>query len=233
MKITSWIPSYVSINLVTPVLLLCSFILLLLTCLSAPIIPIVDFFRLTTVPTRGQRSPQATMYYGLAGYCLISKLPFRGAHSDTVCVDTGIGYSLTAPTQLPMGPSFAVNAMKRSLSTSLVLNPVACGVTFVAFVVSLFGFRTKSYKPSRFVQTAVLTTTILAALLTTTAFVVDAMVASHVQNRINSNTAQLSVDWGSAVWITLSALFVTWSATITSSADMVGCWGRNRRVNKY
>lgn len=72
----------------------------------------------------------------------------------------------------------------------------------MAFVVTLFTVHKVVRETRLWVSHATIWTTILASLLTTAAFVVNAVIAGYVESSIEPNTV-FSVDWGSGVCIRL------------------------------
>ena len=68
----------------------------------------------------------------------------------------------------------------------------------MAFVVSLFAVRRVLHETSLGASYATIWTTAIAAILSTAAFVVDAIVAGHIEDEIEPSPV-FSVDWGIGV----------------------------------
>ncbi|KAK7693630.1 hypothetical protein QCA50_003199 [Cerrena zonata] len=240
-----WTRRLVPTSIATPVLLFISFLFLFLSSLSSPIIDTLDFFRIHTrltgaTPLSGippSQTRRATIYFGLSGFCLVPENPASNTLSpfqlpiERACIDAGVGYSFS--TSVNLGPFSTPNAQRlrsilaHSLSESLVLNPIACAFIFVAFVVSLFAVRRVGYESRLWASHATTWTTVLAALLTTAAFIIDAVVAGHVKSSLESSPT-FSVDWGNGVWIVLVATILMWIATSVSIFSLI----RGRRTRK-
>jgi hypothetical protein len=87
-----------------------------------------------------------------------------------------------------------------SLYLKLTFPSPACGLTFLALLVSLFMLRRGSAGTTSRVSSAL--TTIfggLAALVTTVVFLIDVSLVAIVKNKIDSS--DLSLNWGNAVCI--------------------------------
>lgn len=102
--------------------------------------------------------------------------------------------------------------VSKTLTAALVLHPIACGLAFVSFIVTLFAlFRRRRHfqthgteRDGRSRFTAIITFVILlpAALLTTVAFIIDIVSVAVARNKLrDALNDSLSVDlvWDSAV----------------------------------
>ncbi|KAF8078042.1 pali-domain-containing protein [Lyophyllum atratum] len=102
-------------------------------------------------------------------------------------------------------------------TAALVLHPIAAGLTFLAFLISLFILRRGSNGTSRLPSFCTLGVGLLAAVLTT----------SVVRHRVrDASDGDLQLNWGNAVWMTLGATIALWLAMVGACAGVCACGGR-------
>jgi uncharacterized membrane protein len=95
------------------------------------------------------------------------------------------------------------NEISEGSTAALVLHPIACGLTFLAFVFALLLIRRGYYgerasRPASFIS---LGTALLAAFLTTIAFLIDAIVVGVVKSEVRKDTdGVVTLNWGNAVF---------------------------------
>ncbi|KZO97917.1 pali-domain-containing protein [Calocera viscosa TUFC12733] len=210
-------------RLLTPFLWFASFILLLLATLSAPIIPHIFLLSATadiTGSVLGVQAGQASesVWFGVWGWC-------AGEASFTVLGDTHelvaaqcsarhLGYTLDPAVeeilQLTNSASDA-NLILKGVTTALVLHPIACGLAFLAWVLSFYLLLRP--QGSSFSLCAVLPAAWLAGLLTTIAFVVDVVFVAVARSKVwNASSGTVSIGFGNAVWMVLGAMIAAWLA---------------------
>ena len=102
----------------------------------------------------------------------------------------------------------------------LVLHPIACGLTFLALVLSLFMLR-RTAGTTRGASLFTLLASLLAALLTTTAFLIDVILVAIVRHRVRKETdGDVSLTWGNAVWMALGATIALWLAILGATCGL-------------
>ncbi|EAU88452.1 hypothetical protein CC1G_11924 [Coprinopsis cinerea okayama7 len=232
---------------VTPFLLFAAFLLLLLVTLSAPIIDAIYLFRLaidtgTSFPGSGATG---AVRFGVFGYCVSdvqASILGIGVDRDARCSSTRLGYTIDETVARVLRAEDIRDLVSRTTTAAFVLNPIATGLTFFAFVVSLFMLRRDTaFSQSRFGSTTVKTTRtsriasfvtfalgLLAALAATTAFLINVVIVAVVRNRLSDATDSVTLNWGNAVWMTLGAAVALWIAVIGAIWG-VCCGGRRRK----
>ncbi|KAF9257277.1 hypothetical protein L218DRAFT_1019255 [Marasmius fiardii PR-910] len=178
----------------TSVLLFIAFLLLLLVSLSVPIIKSIYLFRFTISATLLRSGVVGAINFGVWGSC---------------------SPALTASKLEDL-----IGIITKTITGVLILHPIACALTFLALLITLFMLRRGSSQTSRLPMFFTLGT----ALLTTVVFLIDVIVISVTRRRINSLAAdKVILEYGNAIWMTGGAALGTWFA-------MVGIWiGRRSR----
>ncbi|KIM62419.1 hypothetical protein SCLCIDRAFT_119452 [Scleroderma citrinum Foug A] len=188
-------------------LLLAALIMLLLVTLSVPIIKTIYLFRLVAQDSIAivDASANATATFGVWGYC-ISALQASQANS-------------------------IANSISRTSTFVLVLHPIACGFTFVAYLIAVYTYIQRrhvsriSVKPLPPILLFISTT--FAAILSLVVFAIDAGVVGTLRKTVHDDTDGLvTLTWGNGIWVTLGAaialvtcLFCQWRR--------FGCCGRH------
>jgi len=212
----------------TPILLFAAFILLLLISLSVPIIKTIYLFQLSAHVSAGivDSAVSGFVKFGVWGYCISPvQVTVLGIHRNTAaeCTKPSLGYTFDKAVGNALHVSGFENLISRTTTAALVLHPVACSLTFLALLVSLFMLRRSSGTSRVF---SALTTIFggLAALVTTVVFLIDVSLVAIVKNRIDSS--DLTLNWGNAVWMALGATIAIWVSIAGA------CWGIIARRHK-
>jgi hypothetical protein len=104
--------------------------------------------------------------------------------------------------------------ISKTLTAVLVLHPIACGLAFLAFVLSLLMLR-RTAGTTRGSALATMITSLLAAIVTTVVFLIDVILVAVVRKRVHDKTDGIvSLTWGNAVWMALGATVALWLAII-------------------
>ncbi|KAI0673087.1 pali-domain-containing protein [Trametes maxima] len=205
---------------ITPLLLFVAFLLLLLVSLSLPIVKSIFLFRLAANSSASFLGSSATgqARFGVWGYC-----------TSAITIDARLGYQFDPTVARALHVNGFTNTISRTLSAVLVLHPIACALTFLALVASLFITRRRS--PHTISRPAALTTLglgLLAAVVTTIIFLVDVIFVAVIRHRINDEShGVLQLSWGNAVWLALGATIALWGAVVSNCAGICG-FGRRR-----
>ncbi|KAJ7489811.1 pali-domain-containing protein [Mycena galericulata] len=223
-----------AIGLLTPVLLLVSFILLLLVTLSIPIIKSIFLFRLTAAASSSllDSSASGSVSFGVFGYCTSGiDTSIIGINHDTAaeCSKTHLGYTFDSTVAKALHVSGFENLISKSLTAVLALHPVVAALTFVTLLISLFMLRRGSNGTSRLPSLLALIMGLLTAVLTTVVFLIDVILVAVVRSHVHKDTdGALTLTWGNAVWMTLVATILLWIANVGACAGV--CGGNRRRT---
>ncbi|KAJ7905392.1 pali-domain-containing protein [Mycena olivaceomarginata] len=222
----------IQLGLLAPALFFVAFLLLLLATLSVPIIKSIFLFRLTASASSGllHSSASTSVVFGVWGYCTSGvDVSIIGVDHDTAgeCSKRHLGYTFDNTVSEVLHVSGLENDISKSLTGVLALHPVVVALTFVTFLISLFMLRRGANGTSRLPSLLALGMGILTAVLTTIVFLIDCIVVAVVRHKVHqASDGALTLNWGSAVWLTLTAAILLWIANVGSCA---GVWGGNRR----
>jgi len=228
-------------TIITPSLLFIAFLLLLLVTLSVPIIKTIYLFNLSANVSTLLESGSGNIRFGVFGWCT-SGLDVSGIVSDSVtaaeCSKAHLGYTFdsTVASDLHVDSNELANIISKTTTAVLVLHPIACALTFVTFLISLFMLRRGSNGTSRLPSFLTLGFGILATLLTTIVFLIDVILVAVVRNRIKNDTdGDVTLNWGNAVWMALGATIALWLAMVGACGGICACGthNRTRRSEKY
>ncbi|KAF8921404.1 actin cortical patch SUR7/pH-response regulator pali [Mucidula mucida] len=243
----------------TPLLFFLAFLLLLLVSLSVPITKTIFLFRLTSNISSGlvKSSVSGSATFGVWGYCVsaieVSIAAFDDS-SSAFCSSAKLGYTfdqnvakaLYVLQVCSMHPFKVItisqvddftDLISRTTAAALVLHPVACGLSFLALLVSLFMLRRGDNGGiSRVVSLLTLGAGLLSAILTTIVFLIDVIMVAVIRNKVHDHSdGDLEMNWGNAVWMALGATIALWLAMAGSCAGICACGTRyrNRKDGKY
>jgi len=137
-----------------------------------------------------------------------------------VCYGPKLGYDIPSDiTNLAGLSSGVVNAIEKALTVILVLHPVACGLSFIGFILALF-------LGPHGIAIGTLIVSIVTGILTAVVFAIDLALVLVARKEITDLTAfHLRVDFGAGVWMVLVSLIATWTAVVFLSARACYCCG--------
>jgi len=213
---------------ITPLLCFVAFLLLFLVSLSVPIIKTIYLFSLSANASSSlfDASANGSVRFGVWGYCISSTdVSVFGISHGTAghCSKAKLGYNLDSTVSTVLHVNGLENVISRTLTAALVLHPIACALTFLALLASLFIFRRSTGRVSRIASLLTVCTGLLAALFTTIVFLIDVIFVAIVRHRINNATdGELNLNWGAAVWMTLGATIALWVALVGAFAGLFG-----------
>lgn len=114
----------------------------------------------------------------------------------------------------------SLDAISRTVTTVLILHPIACALAFLAFLCSLLLLRRRA-GISRGAALATLIATLLAALLATAVFLLDVVLVAVVRSHVRDQTdGAVSLTWGNAVWMALGATVALWLALLGAACGL-------------
>ncbi|KAK0728607.1 actin cortical patch SUR7/pH-response regulator pali, partial [Lasiosphaeria miniovina] len=190
-------------------LLFVSTILLIIVCISAPVVHDIAILKveLGNRPT----SQHATVTFGTFGWCI------NNVDGDT-CSSSHVGYSPADVINSQDNTQFSDYARDttRALTKAMVLHPIACGISFIAFLLALGAGVLGSFLAS--------VVAFLAFLLTAIITIIDFVAFAVVRNNINDNGTGAAAYFSTAIWCLLAAAILLLLATIV--VFLTCCSGR-------
>ena len=137
-----------------------------------------------------------------------------------VCYGPRLGYDIPPEITNLVGVSPSlVNAIEKVLSVVLILHPVACGLSFIGFILAIF------LGPHR-IAIGTLIVSIVTGLSTALVFAIDLALVLVARKEITDVTAfHFRIDFGAGVWMMLVSLIATWTAVVLLSARACYCCG--------
>ncbi|TRM61896.1 hypothetical protein BD626DRAFT_405068 [Schizophyllum amplum] len=190
-------------SVVSPLLTFAAFVLLLLVSLSTPIIKSIHIFSVTSDVTTSIFNTDVGVSgyadFGVWGYC-----------TSDITVSGVSGYEDT---------------ISKGTTAALVLHPIACGLTFLAFLVSLLMvFRARVEGTARFASICSLVWGILAAILTTAVFLIDIIFVAIVRNKVRDESDnEVDLHFDNAIWMVLGAAVALWLSLIGGCCGVCAC----------
>ncbi|KAF8163212.1 actin cortical patch SUR7/pH-response regulator pali [Crassisporium funariophilum] len=216
-----------------PLLVFAAFVLLLLVSLSTPIIHVIYLFRLTANVGSSTSGANGSVNFGVWGYCVSTiRVAVVGINRNKngQCSPARLGYTFDSTVANALNADEIENSISRTVTAALVLHPIACGLTFLTLLISLFILRRGSNGTSRLPSLLTLGIGSLAAILTTAVFLIDVIAVAIVRKRVrDASDGDLDLVWGNGVWMTLGAAVALWLAMLGACCGICGCGGRRHR----
>ncbi|KAK4899367.1 hypothetical protein LTR27_003100 [Elasticomyces elasticus] len=179
-------------------LLFISSILLLFTTISAPIINHVSMLRVTLNNQTDIR--HSSISFGTFGYCILDVPPNNAEHDW--CTKRSIGYE---PADLiaridKKELSEVASGTSDGLTRVMVLHPIVCGLSFLAFLAAL-----GSGVIGSLVGALIAFVTWVLVLV---ALAVDFSIFGIIRSHVNNDRSGIRASFGSGIWLLLAS-FVT------------------------
>ncbi|KAK0613465.1 SUR7/PalI family-domain-containing protein [Immersiella caudata] len=180
-------------------LLLAATVLLIVTCISAPVVHDIGLLK---VDLDDSRVNHRTVAFGTFGYCI------NDPNQPDDCSPSRVGYSPAAVMNIVDGTEFSDYSedTTRALTRAMVLHPIACGLNFIAFLLALGAGVVGSLLASL--------VALLAFLVTAVALIIDFVMFSIIRNNVNDNISNAHAYFGEAAWTTLVAAICSLVATV-------------------
>jgi len=220
----------------TPFLNFAAFLLLLLVTLSVPIIKDIYLFRLTPNASFSNNlvsGASGSVKFGIWGYCTSGLKGSALGFTKTVaneCSPKKLGYSIDGRVSQLLGVDRFVNITSKALTAVLVLHPIACGLAFIAMVLSFIMARPTN-GTTRFSSLMTLIANLLAAFLTTAVFVIDVVLVAVVRHHVRDETRNnVTAKYGNGVWMVLGAMIALWLGIITATCGIFQLRRHRRKV---
>ncbi|KAL2757939.1 hypothetical protein ACRALDRAFT_1061202 [Sodiomyces alcalophilus JCM 7366] len=193
-------------------LLLAATVLLVVSSVTAPTVSYISLFTVDL----GRGDEEIT--FGTFGWCV------RGI-SNRGCSSTSIGYSPTDIITAVEGTEFSDvrQSTVEALTNVMILHPIAAGISFIGFLLSLGSGMFGSFLASLVAG--------LAFLVTTVVLICDFVWISAVRNNVNDDddggSPSSSARYGAALWCVLVAAVCSLVASVILFVTC--CSGRSKR----
>lgn len=197
-------------------LLFSAMILLIVTCISAPVIHNLSIMKITynSGSSRGSfgggsssSSDNTGITFGTFGYCILHE------NSADSCSKAAVGYNAaqvlrSSNSNLDISDSVAATA--NSLTKVMILHPVACGMSFLAFMMALGAGVVGSFMAAIVAALTFLVT----VLVMITDFIGFATLMHAVNDAADDNNLSVKAEWGACAWTTLVSAVCNLIATV-------------------
>ncbi|KAI1826084.1 pali-domain-containing protein [Xylaria intraflava] len=184
-------------------------VLLIITDISAPVVSDISLLKIeldaNTRSFRHDNNDLGTITFGTFGYCTRDI-----STSGTACSKSHVGYDPVRVVENSLGDvsfSDAAHDTARALTKVMVLHPIATGLAFISFFLSLGA----GFVGSFIAALGAFLTFIVVLVVLITDFVSFAIVRSAVND---SRSNRVSASWGAASWTTLVAAILTLLASV-------------------
>lgn len=199
-------------------LLFSAAVLLIITCISAPVVHDISLLRVDFLQrtVSGVRSHVA---FGTFGWCVNSD------NDPDDCSASQVGYSPAGVLASEYGVDFSDYAIDttRALTKAMVMHPIACGLNFIAFMLSLGAGMVGSLLASL--------VALLAFIITAVAVIIDFVLFSVVKSNVQENSEFANAYYGNAAWTILASAICSLLGTII--VFLTCCSGRlHKRRNR-
>lgn len=187
-------------------LLFASAILLLITTISAPVIPDISLLKVMLTNKTDIRHSSVT--FGTFGHCVLDVAPIQT--DQDWCTGKHIGYNPADIMATIDSTSFstAQKDTTKALTRVMVLHPVACGLAFIAFLLALgAGFCGAIFAAATAIVTWIITVVVLA-----TDFTLFGIIKNHVNG--SSDTSGSKASFGPGIWTELAAMILLLLGTL-------------------
>ncbi|KAI1186161.1 pali-domain-containing protein [Nemania serpens] len=202
-------------------------VLLIITDISAPVVSDISILKVELGTNRRSTLFKddddniPTITFGTFGYC-------TSGVADSGCSSSRIGYDPVAVIQHSVNDvSFSTYAhdTARSLTKVMVLHPVATGLAFISFALSLGA----GFVGSFLAALGAFITFVVVLVVVVTDFVSFAIVRSAV----NDSSSSVVASWGPAAWTTLVAAILCLLATVILLFTCCSARIHRRRESRY
>ncbi|CZT18063.1 related to palI protein [Ramularia collo-cygni] len=177
-------------------LLFTSSILLLFVTLSAPIINHLGLLRIQL--GNSTKAHDFNLVFGTFGYCTLNAMP----NGNDVCTGRHIGYEPAALMARIDNTGFdsLSGGTSDAFTRIMILHPIACGVAFIAFLLSMGGGIIGSLAGAL--------TAFVAWILTIIVLATDFTLFGVVRNHVNHDATDSEAYFGSAIWMLVASFMM-------------------------
>ncbi|KAK8049208.1 pH-response regulator protein palI/RIM9 [Apiospora phragmitis] len=183
-------------------LLLAATVLLIVTCISAPVVNHLSVLKVRINDANEQ--DRGTIDFGTFGYCVDNV-----DSSINGCTRSHVGYNAAALVQQVPGSNIDLSDASaktaNALTKVMILHPIACGLSFIAFLLALGAGILGSFLASM--------VALLAFLVTLVVLITDFVGLALLRNAINKSD-QATARYGAAAWTLLASAVCNLLATL-------------------
>ncbi|MCJ1291887.1 hypothetical protein MMC34_003435 [Xylographa carneopallida] len=178
------------------IFLLSASILLLITTISAPVIG--DIAILKVMLTNQSTIRHSSITFGTFGHCVLDVAP--AATDQDYCYPKSIGYSPAAIMAQIDGTGFSetASASADGLTYAMILHPIACGIAFIAFLLSIGAGVVGSLLGALVAA--------LAWIITLVAMAIDFALFGIIKDHVNSDGSGSNAYYSTGMWTILAAM---------------------------
>jgi len=206
-------------------LLLAATVLLLITTISSPIINDIPILKVVLTNQSDVRNSSVT--FGTFGYCILDAAP-AGSDQDW-CTGKHIGYNPADVMSRIEGTDFSTASTdtSKALTRMMVLHPVACGLAFIAFLLSVGS----GICGALFASIVSALTWVITVIVMATDFTLFGIVKNHVNKDGSGSHAYYST----GMWTILAAMICLFFATfiVFFTCFSARMHRKNERVAKH
>lgn len=190
-----------------------AFLLLLLVSVSLPVTKTIKYFTLSLDMTSGTFATgvKGSVSFGNYGYCYSDIIVKVVGITNTVpgeCSKVKLGFKFDQRLVDLLRLQDLQDAINGGLTFALVVNPIACGFTFLTLIFAIwFAFRHK-HGLAPLILGAI--SGLIAAILATIAFVVNYVIMSVTKKNVEKINDSLHLSYGQTTWMTLAAMILLW-----------------------
>jgi len=187
-------------------LLFAAAVLLLITTISAPVVN--DWSMLKVTLTNSSTLRHSSVTFGTFGYCT---LDVAGPKTDQdSCSGSHIGYNPAAIIASADKTTFnhAQEDTTKALTRVMVLHPIVCGMSFIAFLLALGSGICGALLAALFSAL----TWVLCVVVLATDFTLFGIIKNHV-NSSSKDTSGSHATFGVAIWTLLAAMILLFFGT--------------------
>jgi len=202
-------------------LFLASFILLILSTITAPLNKSFYLLKFDTYDS-GATKPTGRIEFGSFGYCVLTYsstvLGVFSTPQQVSCSGSTLGYKFDSILLSLPNFSNAANVIPKNLTYALILHPVSMALSILA----LLSFLAVYVRPTRTWYMSAIGFGWTATAAAFSAFIVDYSLYMVSKSRVKKDTGnQQGIEVGNAVWFTMVAWILLFAAS-------VGTMGRAR-----
>jgi len=173
-------------------------ILLLITTISAPVINDIAILKVTLTNSSALRHSSVT--FGTFGHCVLDVAP---ANTDQdYCSGRKIGYSPASIMNAIDGTGFSIaaSATADGLTNTMILHPIACGLAFIAFLLSIGAGVIGSLLGAAVAA--------LAWIITLVAMAIDFTLFGIIKDHVNNDGSGSVAFFDVGMWTILAAMIL-------------------------
>ncbi|PVG02790.1 hypothetical protein CPB86DRAFT_780208 [Serendipita vermifera] len=205
-----------------------AFLLLLLNSVSLPIAKSIKYFSIYVNFEAGLISSgvRSGVSFGNWGWCTTPTVveTFGFQHTEPgECSKAKLGFDIDDRLVNLLDLQGLEDTINGTLTFALVLNPIACGITFLTLLFAIWF----ALRQTRFSALLGVLSGVIAAILATIAFVIDITIMAVAKKNIEKISDNFHVTYEQTTWMTLVAMIILWIAVIIFC--IIGLRGRRTK----